>query len=142
MTLKAAGFMVTGADDATATVTATAPAAGANAPKGSVVTLTVQAKPKLTLGQQNALAKAQSYLSYTAFSRSGLIGQLQYEGFSVDDSTFAVDTLAPDWGAQAVAKAKSYLESSSFSRQSLYDQLIYEGFSDAEANAGLAGVGY
>lgn len=44
-----------------------------------------------TGGQTNAVKKAESYLDYTAFSRSGLIEQLEYEGFSTEDATYAVD---------------------------------------------------
>lgn len=142
-TLRAAGFEVEDvADPDNATVMATVPAPGGIAEKGSTVTVTVQVVPKLSLAQQNAVGQAESYLSFTAFSRSGLIEQLEYEGYSAEEATFAVDQVAPDWNAQAAAQAKSYLEMSSFSREGLYDQLIYEGFSDAEANAGLAAVGY
>ena len=35
-----------------------------------------------TAGQRNALSSAQSYLRYSAFSKSGLVGQLRYEHFS------------------------------------------------------------
>lgn len=141
-TLEAAGFEVPAVDDTAATVTATTPSKGGIAAEGSTVTLTIEVKPKLTLPQQNAVGKAQSYLKYQAFSRSGLIKQLEFEGYSTDDATFGADYIAADWNAQAGAKAKSYLEYQSFSRDGLYDQLIYEGFSDAEANAGLAAVGY
>jgi hypothetical protein len=141
-TLRAAGFDVADVEDPDATVTATTPAKGGIGADGSTVTLTVEVKPKLTLPQQNAVGQAQSYVEYQAFSRSGLIGQLEYEGYSTEDATFAVDYIATDWSAQAAAKAKSYLEYQSFSREGLYDQLVYEGFSDAEANAGLVAVGY
>jgi TM2 domain-containing membrane protein YozV len=141
-TLRAEGFDVPDAEDPDATVTATIPAKGGIAADGSTVTLAVEAKPKLTLPQQNAVGQAESYVEYQAFSRSGLIQQLEYEGYSTEDATFAVDYIAADWSAQAAAKAKSYLEYQSFSRDGLYDQLIYEGFSDAEANAGLLAVGY
>jgi TM2 domain-containing membrane protein YozV len=140
--LRAAGFETADAEDPDATVTATTPATGGTAAEGSTVALTVEVKPTLTLPQQNAVGKAQSYLKYQAFSRTGLIGQLEFEGFSTEDATFGVDHIAADWSAQAGAKAKSYLEYQSFSREGLYDQLIFEGFSDAEANAGLAAVGY
>ncbi|MBX0301632.1 Ltp family lipoprotein [Cryobacterium sp. 1639] len=140
--LRAAGFETAGAEDPDATVTATTPATGGTAPEGSTVALTVEVKPSLSLPQQNAIGKAESYLEYQAFSRSGLIAQLEFEGYSTEDATFGTDHIAADWSAQAGAKAKSYLEYQSFSRDGLYDQLIFEGFSDAEANAGLAAVGY
>ncbi|WP_202409606.1 Ltp family lipoprotein [Halobacillus litoralis] len=34
---------------------------------------------------------AQDYLDYSSFSRSGLIDQLIYEGFSTEDATYAVN---------------------------------------------------
>ena len=90
----------------------------------------------LSVSQENALESAQSYLEYSAFSRSGLIDQLKYEGFSKSDATFAVDSLDVDWKEQAAKSAESYLEYSSFSRSGLIDQLEYEGFSSAEAEYG------
>jgi hypothetical protein len=141
--LRVAGFEVADAAEPTAIVTATNPSRGGIAEVGSPVTMVVEPpKPKLSLSQQNAVAEAQSYLDYSSFSRSGLIHQLEYEGYSTDDATFAVDFIGADWNAQAAREAKSYLDYSSFSRNGLYEQLIYEGYSDAEANAGLAAVGY
>jgi hypothetical protein len=99
-------------------------------------------KPELTVSQSNAVRSGQSYLDYSGFSRSGLIGQLEYEDYSTGDATFAVDYLAPDWNAEAAETAKSYLDYSSFSRQGLIDQLIYEGFSPAEAEYGVTAAGY
>ena len=40
-----------------------------------------------------AVKKAQSYLRSMAFSRSGLIGQLEYEGFSTADAKRAADAV-------------------------------------------------
>lgn len=98
--------------------------------------------PAETMGQKNAKAKAASYLEYSSFSRSGLIGQLEYEGFSTEDSTYGTDALGVDWNEQAALKAKSYLEYSSFSRAGLIDQLLYEGFSEGEAEYGASQNGY
>lgn len=98
--------------------------------------------PEFTIGQQNAIDSANSYLRLMGFSRSGLIGQLEYEGYSVEDATFAVDALAPDWYAEAAESAQSYLDVMSFSRQGLIDQLLYEGFSPEEAEHGVTAVGY
>lgn len=100
------------------------------------------AKPQLTMGQKNALNKAKSYLDYSNFSRTGLIGQLEFEGFSTEDATYAVDNVGADWNAQAAGKAKSYIEYSSFSRAGLIDQLIYEGFTPEEAEYGVTAIGY
>jgi|GEM_PF-2301099 Host cell surface-exposed lipoprotein./Protein of unknown function (DUF2510). len=100
------------------------------------------AAPALTVGQQQAVAKAESYLRFSSFSRTGLIGQLEYEGFSLEESTFAVDFLDIDWNEQAAQKAESYLKFSSFSRAGLIDQLLFEGFTQTEAEFGVAAVGY
>src|SRR5699024_2065096 len=50
-----------------------------------------------SVSQQNALESAESYLSFTAFSRSGLIEQLEFEGYSNADATWAVDNVTVDW---------------------------------------------
>ncbi len=99
-------------------------------------------EPALTMGQQQAIAKGEDYLDYTAFSRKGLIEQLVFEGFSTADATFAVDYIAPDWKAQAALKAQDYLDYSSFSRKGLIDQLVFEGFTKAQAEYGVKAVGY
>lgn len=84
------------------------------------------------------MSKAKDYLEYSAFSRSGLIKQLAFEGFSDADATFAVDSLDTDWDAQAVKKAAEYMDYSSFSQQGLVDQLVFEGFTQAQAEHGAA----
>ncbi|WP_240740458.1 Ltp family lipoprotein [Microbacterium sp. PI-1] len=129
-------------EDPTALVVSTSRAAGSTANDGAAISIVVEEKPKLTLGQQNAIDKAQSYLSFAGFSRSGLIEQLEFEGFSTEDSTFGADNAGADWNAECAEKAQSYMDMSSFSRQGLYDQLAFEGFQAAEIEFGLAAVGY
>ncbi|HIU75126.1 MAG TPA: Ltp family lipoprotein [Candidatus Pelethocola excrementipullorum] len=99
-------------------------------------------EPGITMSQRNALSKAHDYLDYTAFSYSGLIGQLEYEGFSTEDSTYAVDNCGADWNEQAAQKAQDYLDYSSFSRTGLIEQLEYEGFTAEQAEYGVSAVGY
>lgn len=89
-----------------------------------------------TRGEENALKKAHSYLDYSAFSYSGLIDQLKYEGYSSSEATYAADHCGADWKEQAVKKAKSYLKYSSFSYDGLVDQLEYEGFTHEQAAYG------
>ena len=98
--------------------------------------------PVETLSQSNAVSTAYDYIEYSSFSRSGLIDQLKYEGYSNADATYAVDTIEVDWNEQAAKTAQSYLDTSSFSRSGLLDQLIYEGFTQSQANYGLSAVGY
>ncbi|PXA63929.1 hypothetical protein CVS29_17875 [Arthrobacter psychrochitiniphilus] len=94
-----------------------------------------------TLSQQNALRAAHSYLDYSAFSRTSLISQLEYEKYSAEDATWAVDRVTVDWNKQAAKAAKSYLEYSSFSRAGLIDQLAYEGFTSEQAEYGVSQTG-
>ncbi|KZE37935.1 Ltp family lipoprotein [Microbacterium sp. T32] len=99
-------------------------------------------QPVGTLSQRNAVAKAREYLNVMSFSRQGLIGQLEYEGFPTADAEYGVDTVAPDWNQQAAAKANEYLRNMSFSRQGLYDQLIFEKFTPEQADYAVAAVGF
>jgi len=95
-----------------------------------------------TTGQINARKSAKNYLDYTAFSRSGLINQLEYEGFTTEEATYGVDSLNTDWNEQAVKAAKNYLDYTAFSRSGLINQLEYEGFSTEEATYGVSANGY
>jgi type IV secretory pathway VirB10-like protein len=97
--------------------------------------------PTQTVSQTNAVESAQGYLDYSAFSRTGLIKQLQYEKFSTADATYAVDHVTVDWTEQADKSAKSYLDYSAFSRAGLIHQLQYEGFTPAQAKHGATSVG-
>lgn len=88
-------------------------------------------------GNRNALARAKSYLAYSAFSKKGLKKQLIFEGYTKSEAAYGVKHCKANWKKQAVRKAKSYLSYSSFSKKGLYKQLIFEGFSKAEANYGV-----
>ena len=88
-------------------------------------------------GDSSAEAKAKSYLNSSAFSYTGLIDQLEYEGFSESEATYAVKNCGANWKEQALKSAKSYLRSSSFSYSGLIDQLEYEGFTEDEAKYGV-----
>lgn len=95
-----------------------------------------------TLGEQNALSSASDYLDYTAFSYSGLIEQLEYEGFSSEEATYAADNCGADWNEQAAKCAENYISISSFSRSGLIEQLEFEGFTKEQAEYGVKTVGY
>ena len=95
-----------------------------------------------TLGERNALESAQSYLRSIPFSRSGLIDQLEYEGFSASEAEHAVANCGADWYEQAAKSARSYLNVMSFSRSELIDQLEYEGFTYDQAVYGVEQNGY
>ncbi|WP_336470643.1 Ltp family lipoprotein [Mycolicibacterium peregrinum] len=101
----------------------------------------VPLEPASTVSQRNAVRTAKDYLDYTAFSREGLINQLEYDDFSTADATFAVDHIAVDWNLQAAKAAKAYLDYSGFSRGGLIDQLEYDGFTSAQAAYGASAAG-
>lgn len=95
-----------------------------------------------TLGERNALRQAQNYLRVMAFSREGLIDQLQYEGYSLSESTYAVNNCGANWYEQAAKKAREYLNIMPFSKQELIEQLEYEKFTHEQAVYGVEAVGY
>jgi hypothetical protein len=94
-----------------------------------------------TVSQKNAREKAESYISFSAFSRSGLIDQLEFEGFEPEDAEYGADAIAADWKEQAALKAASYLEYQAFSKAGLIDQLLFEGFTQEEAEYGVSTTG-
>ena len=94
-----------------------------------------------TRGEQNALNRANDYLEFMSFSRSGLIDQLEFEGYTTSEAEYAVDNCGADWDEQAVLKAEEYLDFMSFSRSGLIDQLEFEGFTYDQASAAATVVG-
>ena len=98
--------------------------------------------PSPTMGEKNALRSAREYLSISAFSYTGLIKQLEYEGYSTEEATYAADNCNANWNEQAAKSAKEYLDISSFSRQELINQLIYEGYTQEQAEYGVSQNGY
>ena len=92
----------------------------------------------LSFEQTQAVGTAQDYLAFAGFSRDGLIDQLEFEGFSTEDATLAVDALGADWFEQAAVSAGEYLDSQTFSRDGLIDQLEFEGFTTEQATHGVA----
>jgi hypothetical protein len=104
-------------------------------------TVTIAPTSNVTMSQKNAVRKAQSYLSFSGFSRDGLVAQLEYEKFSHEDSVYGADNSGADWNAQAAKKAKSYMEISGYSRGGLIEQLLYEKFTKTQAEFGADSVG-
>lgn len=95
-----------------------------------------------TMGEKNALKKAQDYLAFTAFSYTGLIDQLEFEGYTYQEALYGVNNCGADWNEQAAKKAAQYLEFMAFSRQGLIEQLEYEGFTHEQAVYGVTQNGY
>lgn len=95
-----------------------------------------------TMGERNALRKAQDYLSFSAFSYTGLIDQLEFEGYTYQEALYGVDNCGADWNEQAAKKAAQYLDFAAFSRQGLIEQLEFEGFTHEQAVYGVTQNGY
>ena len=94
---------------------------------------------------EKAKERATSYLDGQTFSRAGLIGQLEYEGFWKGTAVQAVDALRIDWLEQAVRAAKEWMttEHHDGTRQDIIDILIYaKEFTQTEAEHAAAAVGY
>lgn len=110
-----------------------------NTPRTMDVTPTTT-RSGFTPAQDQAIAKAKSYLGFAGFSKQGLIQQLEFDQFSTADATFAVERLEAtggvDWNEQAVKKAKSYLSFTSFSLPGLVQQLEFDGFTPSQAQYG------
>lgn len=111
------------------------------APKPTTTVAPTTTQPQFTRSEENAIKKAGEYLDFMAFSRSGLIDQLEYEGFTTADATLGVDSRDTDWNEQAWKKAEEYLDYTSFSRSGLIDQLEYEGFTTEQATYGVDKTG-
>lgn len=94
------------------------------------------ANDSASVGEKNALRSALSYLDYAAFSYTGLIGQLEFEGYTTEEATYAVDNCGADWKEEALQSALNYLDFSAFSYTGLIEQLEYEGFTAEEATYG------
>jgi hypothetical protein len=121
---------------------ARAEAAEAEAARAAEAIIAAKAEAaKPTTAQSNAVRSAENYLDFAAFSRSGLIKQLKFEGFSTGDATYAVDNIDVSWKKEAAESAKSYLEMSSFSRSGLLKQLAFEGYTPAQATYGVNQTG-
>jgi hypothetical protein len=97
--------------------------------------------PELSVSQEQAIKSAEAYIDYGAFSRKGLIDQLEYEDFTAKEAAYAADHITVNWMTEADQSAAAYLETGSFSHSGLMDQLLYEGFTRAQAAHGVKSVG-
>ena len=130
---------VSGGDSETAS-TETPSATQPSAPAESAAPAETQAAEE-TASQANAVRAAENYLSFSPFSRDGLIKQLEFEGYSTEDATYGVDAQSADWNEQAAKSAENYLEISPFSREGMIEQLEFEGYTTAEAEYGATANG-
>jgi Host cell surface-exposed lipoprotein len=97
---------------------------------------------------QQSVDAANGYLSEgQGFSEQGLLQQLTSsagDGFTEAQAEYAIDSLHPDWNAQAVDAAKGYMQMGGFSQASLIQQLTSsygDGFTQAQAEYAASKVG-
>ena len=102
----------------------------------------VAKKTNVTTVQKNALKSAKNYLSLMGFSKSGLIKQLEFDGYSSEDATYAAENCNANWNEQAAKSAKNYLDTMPFSKSELIHQLEFDGYSKEEAEYGAQAAGY
>lgn len=102
---------------------------------------TAAASGNATDSQKKAMESAADHLVDMAFSRPHLIAQLQSEGFSEADATYAADHSNIDWNQQAYYKAQEYLALTTFSHQDLVDQLVLDQFTNEQAEYGVTKSG-
>ena len=97
----------------------------------------------LPIERRAAVEQAQNYISCMPFSTSGLYEQLLYDGFSKQDSEFAVNCLVVDWDEMCYETAVNYVRNvGGFSKKSLIHQLVYDGFTDKQAKKAVKRLGY
>ena len=99
------------------------------------------AQSSQTASQKNAGRSADRYLALEGFSRTGLIKQLEFEGYSPEDAAYGTDSQMVDWYAQSVRSAKKYLDIMPFSHSALVKQLEFEGYTPEQAENGVIANG-
>lgn len=106
---------------------------------GTTINLVYSLGRKPTVGETNALKKAQSYSTNMHMSKKRLYDQLTSsygEGFTASEAQYAVDHVNADWNYNALQKAKSYQKNMNMSKSRIYQQLTSnygEGFTASEA---------
>lgn len=95
-----------------------------------------------TLSQKNALRSAKNYISMMGFSYTGLIQQLEFEGYPHEDAVYGADNCNADWFAEAAESAQNYINLMPMSKEELINQLEFEGFTSEQAEHGAQAVGY
>lgn len=94
-----------------------------------------------TISRANAVRSAKEYLHTMAFSRTGLIHQLRFDGYTAGDARYGVSHAHANWMRQAVRAAKDYLHTMPFSRSGMVQQLEFDGFTHGQALHGARAAG-
>lgn len=95
-----------------------------------------------TIGKRNAKKSAKSYISALALSRTQMIEQLEFEGYTTEEATYGADNCGADWNVEAAECAENLLDVMGMSRSQLAEQLEFVGFADEQIEYALEKVGY
>ena len=98
---------------------------------------------KLPIEKRAAIEAAISYVYCCDMSPIKLYDQLIFEGFSEEDSEFAVNHIDTDFDEECYNAAYSYVVNiGGFSKQGLINQLVFEGFTEEQAKKAVKRLGY
>ncbi|MCL2627647.1 MAG: Ltp family lipoprotein [Oscillospiraceae bacterium] len=129
----------------TPSATTPTPAPGTPTPTPTPGTTTPTPAPppssSVTTSQSNALRKANEYLRIMAFSRDGLVAQLEFDRFTREDAIYGVDNCGADWNEQALKRARDYMKIMPFSHRGLVGQLEHDKFTSTQAKHGADNCG-
>lgn len=89
-----------------------------------------------TAGEKNALRSAMNHLEAAHYSYRRLYEQLEKEGYSSSEVTFALNNCGADWNVQAAGAASDYLYLESYSKKELIEKLEEDGFPKEQAEYG------
>ena len=104
----------------------------------AVVALATLTGPVYSDSNNYAARKAQQYLDYTPMSCSGLMKQLEFDGFTSSQAKYGAQQSDACSGTDiyAARKARQYLEYTPMSCSGLIKQLEFDGFTSSQAQNG------
>ena len=94
-----------------------------------------------TLGQLDAEAAAELYLSVMPFSERDLREQLEFDGYNTSEIDYAIANCGADWNEQAASMARIY-SVGVLSRSEMIEFLEDDGFTTEQAEYGATAAGF
>ena len=94
-----------------------------------------------TLGQLDAEAAAELYLSVMPFSERDLREQLEFDGYNTSEIDYAIANCGADWNEQAASMARIY-SLGVLSRSEMIEFLEDDGFTTEQAEYGATAAGF
>lgn len=100
--------------------------------EGSSISIVYSMGRKPTISEKNALKQAQQYSETLHGSKTNIHDYLIRNGFTEEETQYALDNLNVDYKKNALEKAKSYQEYAYLSKPRIREHLIDNGFSNEE----------